>query len=141
MHAHAGEAPLRRPKIGPQTEDARAIQDWKSAGADTLRIIPVPRLYAGGGASAHDPGIAPMRPAPFATFHPEDAQRLGVADGDTVRLCGPGGDIQLQARIGEQAGAGIALVLADMPEAPVNRLLDASGFGTATVTVRERLRA
>ena len=141
MRAHVGDSPLPRPKTDMVLEDARAIQEWKSSPGDGLRIIPIPRLYAGGGASAHDPGIAPMRPQPFGIFHPQDAARLGFASGEMVKLSGPGGDIEVQARIGEQAGPGIALVLADMPEAPVNRLLDASGFGTATVAVREELRA
>jgi NADH-quinone oxidoreductase subunit G len=141
MRAHVGDAALPRPKTDASSEDARALQDWKSAGGDTLRIIPIPRLYAGGGPSAHDPGMAPMRPKPFAIFHPDDARRLGIVDGAEVQLSGTGGTIEVFARIGEQAATGIALVLADMPEAPVNRLLDASGFGTATVDVREELRA
>ena len=73
-----------------------------------------------------------MRPAPFATFHPDDAARIGVVPGDTVRLQGRGGSIDVEVQVGAQAPAGVALVLADMPQAPVNRLLDASGFGSAT---------
>jgi NADH-quinone oxidoreductase subunit G len=121
-----GNQPLPRPKIDPsQASDPKAAPG-------TLLIIPIPRLYAGGGAAAHDPGIAPMRPAPFGIFHPEDATRLGIEAGDFVRLTGAGGSIEVRAQVGAQSSAGVALVLADMPEAPVNRLLDASGFGTAT---------
>ena len=95
-------------------------------------IIPVPRLYAGGGAAAHDPGMEAMRPKPFAVFNPDDAARLDVVAGDRVRLSGRGGEIEVDAHVGPQAPVGVALVLADMPQAPVNRLLDASGFGMAS---------
>ncbi|HXN09144.1 MAG TPA: hypothetical protein VN860_05745, partial [Candidatus Acidoferrales bacterium] len=63
---------------------------------------------------------------------------------DRVRLSGRGGDIEVDVQVGPQAPTGAALVLADMPEAPVNRLLDASGFGTATarkITVDARSTA
>ena len=134
VRARAGEAPLPRPKV-EKTSD-RPAQDWNASLGQALRIIPIPRLYAGGGASAHDPGIALQRPQPFAVFHPDDADRIGVRAGEIVRLSGVGGEIEVEARIARQASPGIALVLADMPEAPVNRLLDGSGFGTATAEVR-----
>jgi len=120
---------LPRPKAEP------VGGDWKIAPGEGLTIIPIPKLYAGGGPSAHDPGMAAMRPRPFAIFSPDDAARLGFAPGDIVRLTGAAGEIDVEAKVGSQAPAGVALVLADMPEAPVNRLLDASGFGTASASV------
>jgi NADH-quinone oxidoreductase subunit G len=113
----------------PKTDEIKPGPATANAGG--LTVIPVPRLYAGGGAAAHEPGIAPMRPQPFAVFHPDDASRLAIESGDWVRLSGRGGDIEVRAHVRSQASAGIVLVLADMPEAPVNRLLDASGFGVA----------
>ncbi|MBV8204908.1 MAG: NADH-quinone oxidoreductase subunit NuoG [Candidatus Eremiobacteraeota bacterium] len=121
--------PLPRPRVD---ETSLSSADQVDATHQRFTIIPVPRLYAGGGASAHDPGIAAMRPAPFATFHPDDAARIGVVHGDMVRLQGRGGSIDVEVHVGPQAPTGVALVLADMPQAPVNRLLDASGFGSAT---------
>ncbi|MBV8262253.1 MAG: NADH-quinone oxidoreductase subunit NuoG [Candidatus Eremiobacteraeota bacterium] len=121
--------PLPRPRVD---ETSLSSADQVDATHQRFTIIPVPRLYAGGGASAHDPGIAAMRPAPFATFHPDDAARIGVFHGDMVRLQGRGGSIDVEVHVGPQAPTGVALVLADMPQAPVNRLLDASGFGSAT---------
>ncbi|MBC5824030.1 MAG: NADH-quinone oxidoreductase subunit NuoG [Candidatus Eremiobacteraeota bacterium] len=100
----------------------------------TFTIIPVPHLYSGGGAVAHDPGTAPMRPRPYAIVNPEDAARVGVVPGERLTLSGSGGSIDVEARVGPQAPVGVALVLADMPEAPANKLLDASGFGTATIS-------
>jgi NADH-quinone oxidoreductase subunit G len=129
--ARTGSAKNALPR--PKVDDAPpSSADQVDATHQRLTIIPVPRLYAGGGAAAHDPGMAAMRPAPFAIFHPDDAARIGVVVGDIARLEGHGGSIDVEAKIGPQAPPGVALVLADMPEAPVNRLLDASGFGSAT---------
>jgi NADH-quinone oxidoreductase subunit G len=122
---------LPRPKVD---EPSASPVDQVDATHQTLTIIPVPRLYAGGGASAHDPGMAPMRPKPFAILNPDDAMRLAVAAGDRIRFAGRGGAIEVDVQVGPEAPTGVALVLADMPEAPVNRLLDISGFGTATAT-------
>ncbi len=123
--------PLPRPLID---ESEGTPADQVDATHQMLTIIPVPRLYAGGGAAAHDPGLDAMRPQPFATFNPDDAQRLRIVAGDRVRLSGRGGDIDVEAQVGPQAPVGVALVLADMPQSPVNHLLDASGFSIATAT-------
>ncbi len=139
--ARGGQTSLPR----PQTDDVSDLHSGDAVDAThhTLAIIPVPRLYGGGGAAAYDPGVAPMRPEPFAVIHPDDAVRLGLDSGDRVQLSGRGGSIEVEAKIADQAPPGVALVLADMPQAPVNRLLDASGFGSATaqkLRAEERLR-
>ena len=121
-------ASLARPRYD---EPRNGAADGRSA--DDLTVIPVSKLYAGGGAAAHDPGLAPMRPAPSAVFHPDDARRLEIESGDRVSLAGPGGSIVVAARISTQAPAGALLVARDLPEAPVNRLTTASGFGRARV--------
>jgi NADH-quinone oxidoreductase subunit G len=136
MHAEAAAAGSRtkgaalpRPKVD---EGPSGTADQVDATHRRFTIIPFPHLYAGGGAAAHDPGMAAMRPAPYAIFSPADGERLGVVTGDRVALTGAGGTIEVDVRVGEQAPVGVALVLADMPEAPENKLLDASGFGSAT---------
>jgi NADH-quinone oxidoreductase subunit G len=123
--AHVHGAGLSRPSA--DTPPAPA-----DAGDGTFTVIPVPHLYAGGGGVAFDPGTAGMRPAPYAMFHPDDASRVGVADGDRVTLTGKGGSIDVAMRIAHDVRQGFVLVLAGMPEAPVNKLLDESGFGRAT---------
>jgi len=129
--ARPKNAPLPRPKV----DDVSAgVADQVDATHKRLTIVPIPHLYAGGGAAAHDPALAEMRPKPFAIFNPADAGRLGLSSGDRVRLTGAGGSIEVEARTGAQPPVGVALVVADMPEAPENRLLDASGFGSATAT-------
>ncbi|MDQ6824820.1 MAG: molybdopterin-dependent oxidoreductase, partial [Candidatus Eremiobacteraeota bacterium] len=128
-HIHA-RASMARPKTD---ETSAAAVERVDATHTTFAIIPLPHLYAGGGAAAHDPGIMPMRPQPFAVLNPEDAMRMSVAEGDRLSISGCGGSIEVAARIAHDTPVGVALVLADMPEAPVNRLLDGSGFGTATI--------
>jgi NADH-quinone oxidoreductase subunit G len=100
-----------------------------------LTVIPIPHLYAGGGAAAHDPGTKPMRPEPYAVFSPSDARRLSLDEGARVKLSGASGSIEVSARIAQQVPDGSVLVLAEMPEAPHNLLLDASGGGWANVEV------
>ncbi|HME81159.1 MAG TPA: NADH-quinone oxidoreductase subunit NuoG [Candidatus Eremiobacteraceae bacterium] len=125
------EEPLARPKLD---QLASPQVDTMDAQRKTFTVIPVPKLYGGGSAAAHDPGLAPMRPQPCAIFHEDDALLLGIADGRAVTLAGRGGSITVAARIDSRAPVGGVLVIADMPEAPVNVLLDASGAGRVTVT-------
>jgi len=130
MAARPKDAPLPRPSIA---EAPSSTADQVDATHRRLMICPIPHLYAGGGAAAHDPGLAEMRPKPYAVFSIADASRIGVVTGERVRLSGPGGTIEVEARVGDQAPVGVALVLADMPEAPENKLLEETGFGWATV--------
>ncbi|HXW75910.1 MAG TPA: molybdopterin-dependent oxidoreductase, partial [Candidatus Eremiobacteraceae bacterium] len=124
-------AALPRPKVD---EVPSTVADQVDATHRRLTIVPLPHLYAGGGAAAHDPALAELRPRPFAILHPDDAGRIGVGHGERVVLEGPGGTIDVEARVSDEAPLGVALVVADLPEAPENKLLDGSGFGTATAT-------
>ncbi|HLN46654.1 MAG TPA: NADH-quinone oxidoreductase subunit NuoG [Magnetospirillaceae bacterium] len=130
--AAEAKEPLARPKLDQLASPHVDIMD---AQRKTFTVIPVPKLYGGGSAAAHDPGLAPMRPQPCAIFHEDDALLLGIADGRAVTLTGRGGSITVAARIDSRAPVGGVLVIADMPEAPVNMLLDASGTGRVTVTL------
>jgi predicted molibdopterin-dependent oxidoreductase YjgC len=133
--------PLARPKLDTL---ATPHGDTLDAQRKTFTVIPIPKLYAGGGPSMHDPGLAPMRPEPRASFHEDDALLLGIAQDRVVTLSGPNGSITVAANVGTNAAVGTVLVTADMPEAPANRLLDASGTGRVTVTpapLREKATA
>jgi NADH-quinone oxidoreductase subunit G len=125
------KAPSKGPLPRPKVED---VVERRPDRGDGLTVIPVPHLYSGGGAAASDPGLAPMRPAPYAVLNPADAAKLRVEPGDRVTLAAKGGAIEVTARVSAGAPAGIVLVSADMPEAPVNKLLDGSGTGAAAVS-------
>src|SRR5690606_6124535 len=70
----------RRAHWGPRV--ATSEGDAAAAGEDALTVIPVERLYAGGGTAYFDPGLRRARPQAVATLHPDDARRLGVEEGD-----------------------------------------------------------
>jgi NADH-quinone oxidoreductase subunit G len=127
--AKTSGAALARAAVDAQSTAATKVPD----GAFT--VIPMPHLYAGGGAVAHDPGTIPMRKAPYAEFSPADARLLSLEDGARIRLSGASGSIEVYARIAQHVPDGCILVLAEMPEAPHNLLLDASGIGWANVEV------
>ena len=103
-------------RAAPADRVARAPQGgrhWRRKHGDTLdaqrktfTVISIPKLYAGGGAAAHDPGIAPMRPTPCAVFHEDDALLLGIADGRMITLSGSNGSITVAARVDSSAPVG-----------------------------------
>jgi NADH-quinone oxidoreductase subunit G len=124
------DAALARPRV---EDGPTGAADQVDATHRRFTVMPLPHLYAGGGAAAFDPAFAELRPKPFAQFNPVDAARMRLSDADRVSLTGPGGSIEVDVRVSDQAPVGVALVLADMPGAPENKLLDSSGFGWATV--------
>ena len=56
-------------------------------------------LYGDGTMIAAGPSLAKLVPAPTARLHPEDADRLGVADGASVTVTGDGGEAELPVSI------------------------------------------
>ncbi|HKW44733.1 MAG TPA: NADH-quinone oxidoreductase subunit NuoG [Candidatus Eremiobacteraceae bacterium] len=145
LFAQLAAAEKRAAEARAQSEALpRPVADTPPAPADThdgaFTVIPIPHLYAGGGGVAFDPGAAAMRPPPYAVLHPDDARVVGVEEGDRVALTGKGGSIEVAARVRHNVPRGFLLVLADMPEAPENKLLDESGFGRATA-VRAAVKA
>ncbi|GLK83431.1 nitrate reductase [Ancylobacter defluvii] len=75
------------------------------------------------------PRLAGHLPAPFAEMHPADAQALGIASGDLVRLASSHGAVVLEARItdGQRRGEVFAPIHwsgANAAEARVNALVE-----------------
>jgi predicted molibdopterin-dependent oxidoreductase YjgC len=56
-------------------------------------------LYGDGTMIAAGPSLAKLVPAPTARLHPDDADRLGVADGASVTVTGDGGEAELPVSI------------------------------------------
>ncbi|MFB6261955.1 MAG: molybdopterin dinucleotide binding domain-containing protein, partial [Thiohalorhabdaceae bacterium] len=54
--------------------------------------------------------LAEHRPEPFAAFHAEDADRLGLVDGGLVRLGNDQGQVLLRVRVDEGQGRGTVFV-------------------------------
>src|SRR5690606_15645668 len=71
-------------------EPAAAATAGAGRGGPSLRLVPVERLFAGGGTAQHDPGVARARPEAAARIHPDDGAALGLRDGDGVVLSAGG---------------------------------------------------
>lgn len=107
----------------------QAAASWpapRHGGAETadgeLDLVPVERLYSGGGTAAHDPGVADARPEAAAVFHPADLKQFGLAEGDPVRLSAGDAALDLVARGDKRVRPGSVQVPRGLPEAPANRL-------------------
>ena len=61
-------------------------------------------------------------PAGVIEIHPADAERLGVADGQKVRVTSRRGQIEIAARITDRVAAGSVFLAFHYREAPANRL-------------------
>ncbi|HEY8424840.1 MAG TPA: molybdopterin-dependent oxidoreductase [Limnochordales bacterium] len=73
-----------------------------------LRVVPLVRLYGGGGTVAFDPAFAPHRERLAVWLHPADAERLGVVSGAEIELRTAHGAIRAPARIDPAMAEGLA---------------------------------
>ncbi len=71
------------------------------------------------------PWIRAMHPLPTVDLHPEDAQLLGIAQGDRVRLTTDLGSIFLYASLTRSIQRGMAAMLPDYQEADICSILPA----------------
>lgn len=81
-------------------------------------------LFHSGTLSTWAPEMRQINARAYVEITPEDAERLGVRHGDTVRLVSPRGEIVLPAHIQPGGTAGILFVPIHFAEPRVNRLLD-----------------
>ncbi|MBX6378953.1 MAG: molybdopterin-dependent oxidoreductase, partial [Clostridia bacterium] len=90
------------------TGDAPRPTGMLDVGGRRLAVVGVPRLYAGEGTAAADPGLAGVRPAPFLLLHPEDAAAAGLADGDEVEVETDLGNAALRVQVSDALVPGAA---------------------------------
>jgi len=67
-------------------------------------------------------GLDSREPVPIVEIHPDDAARLGVADGDTVRISSRRGSIRIGARLSRRQARGQVFVPMHFREAAANLL-------------------
>jgi formate dehydrogenase major subunit/formate dehydrogenase alpha subunit len=67
-------------------------------------------------------GVVQKQEEPFVEMHPEDAQALGVADGDLVRLVSRRGELEARAKLGDRVYPGLVWMALHFAEAKVNWL-------------------
>jgi NADH-quinone oxidoreductase subunit G len=74
-----------------------------------------------------------LQEQPFVEVHPRDAERLGVSDGQTVRLKTAAGQAELPARVTDGIAQGCAFVPWNQPGLAANTLLSGSLTTAATI--------
>lgn len=106
-----------------------------AAGSD-LVLIPVERLFAGGGTSQFDPEIAHARPGSEALLHPDDATDRGLIDGDTVSIESGNASLVVRLRVHPSVLKGTLQVVAGLPGTNVYELIRANQYPRVTLNRR-----
>jgi len=121
--------PLPRPK--PRV-DVRPSHDGAGGLADALVVVAAAPLFRQGAMASRCRGLPELSGSPAVVVHPQDAARLGVADGAEVELQVDDGAVRLRARVADQAQPGHVLVPVGFPEIP------RAAFGAPGLRVRLR---
>ncbi len=69
-----------------------------------------------------EPGVTDKQVEPFVEVNAEDAQALGIADGDRVRLVSRRGELEALASVGERVHPGLVWMALHFAQAKVNWL-------------------
>ncbi len=110
------------------------VEPDQRPGGDQLILFSCPLLVDEGKLSAGaDLLKEALEEQPFVEVHPSDADRIGVSDGQTVRLKTAAGQAELPARVTDGIAQGCAFVPWNQPGLAANTLL--SGSLTTAVTI------
>ena len=121
MHRNTGYTPsLAEVEYRPPVHD----EDYP------LALVTGRLLYDGDTRLAESDIMRQFVPEPFVEINSADAEALGIADGATVTVASPKGQLRLAARVTEDIRPGCVFVPQNFAAAPVSALLDK----TATVT-------
>jgi NADH-quinone oxidoreductase subunit G len=123
--ASALAATTSTPNPEPRTPSLNTPADAAEPG-DSLILIPGSALFDQGSMSSRSRAIADLAGAPWALLHPQDAGRLGIADGDPIVVAAPHRSLALRAAVRPAILPGQVYVPRGYDGAPVNALVDAS---------------
>ncbi|HYM91497.1 MAG TPA: molybdopterin-dependent oxidoreductase, partial [bacterium] len=116
------------PPRAPQTAGAGPLAPPAAPGAaGALALLTGSRLFDRGTMAVRCPGIRHQAGEPFVALHPDDAGRLGLADGAPCEVRSPRGGLRLAARIWPGLRPGQVFIPRGYDAAPVNSLLDERG--------------
>lgn len=101
-----------------------------------LVLVPVERLFAGGGTSRFDEEIRHARPAAEGWIHPLDAEAQGISDGDTVSVEWANASLMLRLRIESGVVPGTLQVPAGLPELSVFELIQGAQYPRVAINRR-----
>ena len=90
-------------------EAPHASRPPKAATAKGLRLLAMESLFASEAIAAFSPVLDEVRPAPQVIVHADDAARLGLAAGETVRLITDLGQASAILRLSTEMASGIVL--------------------------------
>jgi NADH-quinone oxidoreductase subunit G len=96
------------------------------------RLVVRRTLYDGGTLVATSPSLSDLASAPVFGLHPSEMARLGVVDGDRLRVRSSGGDVVAPAYADERVARGVVVVAhnpADQEVVPA-ALVDAANLAT-----------
>jgi NADH-quinone oxidoreductase subunit G len=98
--------------------------------AYALRLVSGRKLYDAGRVSAASPSLAPLAPGAALLVHPNDRDRIGIADGTEVEATSRRGSVTLPVRAAPGIPRGVAFLAFNQPGPGAGDLIDA----TAAVT-------
>ncbi len=104
-----------------------ARAETAASDGDGLVLIPGDALFDLGTMTSRSPAVADLAREPWAMLHPEDASRLGVADGDPVVLRGARGEVAVRVRVAADILPGQVFLPRGFDQAPANALADGAG--------------
>jgi len=70
------------------------------------------------------PWTRALRPEPAADINPDDAKRLGIEQGDKIKICTPMGEIAVLANLSDMMMEGVVSMYHCYEEADVNSIID-----------------
>ena len=105
-----------------------------------LSVEAVPALLGRGSMLRGADALLETARAVEAWVHPDDAQRAGVADGDTVVIAGPDGRIELPVHITDRVAAGCVRLPQNAMDDPLGVLVDPQADEAGAVRVRLQAR-
>ena len=110
----------------------RAVPPSNRPGRDAyaLRLVSGRVLYDGGVMVAATSSFGSLVRAGELRVHPQDRDRIGVADGDTVRVTSARGQLELAMRADHGVPLGTAALAWNLPDHPAAELVDATNAVT-----------
>jgi predicted molibdopterin-dependent oxidoreductase YjgC len=119
-----------RPALAFRSVEAPAAP---TAGDQSLALVTGTVLYDGGTLFRLTEQMHAMAFGPAALIHPDDAARLGIAEGDAIVIRSEQGELALDAKFHRTVQPGTVWVPESLAGAPVGALL--AGNAAAAVTV------
>ncbi len=116
---------LGRPRRFQEVAPPHALTDPERP----FRLLVDRLLYDHGTLIRTTPQLGSLLAEPAARLNPEDMKRLGVQDGDQVRVSSPHGAVMLPARPDRTVRPGVVALTYSLPGAPAETLMGTTGPG------------